>query len=87
MSSRNASLNSCQNCSEFEFSHDIYESTMIEDFNLICDRKSLIATVETCGILGTVFASVLSGWMSDKYGRKPILMMSLFLQISLGKIF
>ncbi|KAL5273011.1 hypothetical protein ACFFRR_000030 [Megaselia abdita] len=96
-SSENSSLNSCvfegddpslppAKCSNFEFSHEYYGTTIIEDFNLVCDRKYLIASVETCGILGTVLASVISGWISDKYGRKPILMISLFLQVSLGTL-
>lgn len=59
---------------------------MNEDFNLVCDRQSLVASVETSGLVGTVFAAIISSWISDNYGRKQILMISLFLQVFLGKI-
>lgn len=73
-------------CHTFEFSDEIGH-TIVEDFNLVCDRRSFLATIETCILIGSSIAPLLSGWLSDKLGRKMVLMSSATIQLIVGKSF
>ncbi|KAL5273024.1 hypothetical protein ACFFRR_000037 [Megaselia abdita] len=70
-------------CDTFEFSDEIGH-TIVQDFNLVCDRKNFLATIETCILVGSSIAPLFSGWLSDKFGRKLILMLSATIQLIVG---
>lgn len=70
-------------CYTFEFSDEIGH-TIVQDFNLVCDRKNLLATIETCLLVGCSIAPLFSGWLSDKFGRKQILMLSATVELVVG---
>ncbi|RNA15634.1 Organic cation transporter [Brachionus plicatilis] len=56
-------------CSEWVYSKEYFESTLMSDWNIVCDsspRRSLFSTFYFIGNFGVL----LSGIMSDKYGRK-----------------
>lgn len=71
-------------CHTFEFSDEIGH-TIVQDFNLVCDRKNFLATIETCILVGSSIAPLLSGWLSDKFGRKLVLIVSATIQLVVGK--
>ncbi|XP_061557736.1 solute carrier family 22 member 4-like isoform X1 [Phycodurus eques] len=62
------------------YSKDVYQSTVVTEFDLVCNnqwKKPLTTTIFFVGILaGSFFA----GQLSDKFGRKPILFITLALQ-------
>lgn len=58
---------------------------MISDFNLVCDRKQFNNMAEMVFLAGVALGGLVSGIISDKYGRKKTLMTSIFLQALLGK--
>lgn len=60
-------------------------TTVISDFNLVCDRKQLNNMAEMVFLAGVALGGLVSGIISDKYGRKKTLMTSIFLQALLGK--
>lgn len=72
-------------CESFEFSHDEMGATIVEEFNLVCDKKKFLAVVEMSYLMGAAVASVVSGWISDKFGRRTILMCSATLQVFVGE--
>lgn len=71
-------------CQDFEFS-DEFGHTIVQDFNLVCDRKNFIATIETCILVGSSLAPLFSGWLSDKFGRKLVLLGSALIQVVVGE--
>ncbi|XP_030756002.1 organic cation transporter protein-like [Sitophilus oryzae] len=59
-------------------------STIVSDFQLVCDRKKLINLSEMMFLAGVAVGGLVSGMVSDKYGRKKTLIASVFMQCSLG---
>lgn len=83
---KNLSSKSFINCELFEYSNDVINGkTLVEEWNLICDKKYLVSVLEMCFLAGAAFGSLTSGWISDKFGRKNILMGFITIQASIGK--
>lgn len=58
--------------------------TIISEFSLVCDRKSLRNTAEMMFLGGVAVGGIVCGWLSDKYGRKKTLIASVTIQAILG---
>ena len=56
-------------CVEWEFDHSVYTSTVVTDFELVCDRGVLRSMIVTVQMLASLVASVLFGLLGDWYGR------------------
>lgn len=59
--------------------------TIISEFQLVCDRKTLISLAEMMFLAGVAVGGLVSGIISDKYGRKKTLLASIIVQATLGK--
>ncbi|XP_050294234.1 organic cation transporter protein-like isoform X2 [Anthonomus grandis grandis] len=58
--------------------------TITSEFDLVCDRKSLINLAEMMFLAGVALGGLVSGIISDKYGRKRTLLASIFIQCTIG---
>lgn len=59
--------------------------TVISEFALLCGRKQLNNMAEMMFLAGVTLGGLVSGIISDKYGRKKTLMASILIQTLLGK--
>jgi MFS family permease len=67
---------------KYEKTH--YGKTVINEWNLICDRQFLAGIPQTIYMIGT-FSCFGIGFFSDKFGRRPLLLMlCIFLSINLS---
>lgn len=71
-------------CSSWEF--DGEGSTIITDFNLVCGQENLQNFAEMVFLAGVAIGGLVSGIISDKYGRKKTLMISVTIQTLVGTI-
>jgi MFS family permease len=71
-------------CAEWEFEGK--GNTLISEFDLVCDRKTLNNVSEMMFLGGVAIGGLVCGILSDKYGRKKTLMASVFFQTLLGVI-
>lgn len=79
-------MKQAQNC-EFVFYNkpgvNPGQRTLRISYNLTCDREWLLPTTTTMGFAGNAIGGLIGGRMSDHFGRRPIYLWSLFLQIVL----
>jgi len=70
-------------CSQWVFDKTYYESTLTEEWSMVCDNAFLRSNVQSIYFFGLLIGSFTLGILSDKFGRKPIVLCS-FLLIILG---
>ena len=56
-------------CTEFDHDHSFYRSTIVTEFNLVCDKSWYISSSKSVFQLGYLVSSIFFGLISDKYGR------------------
>ncbi|XP_030571940.1 organic cation transporter protein isoform X2 [Drosophila novamexicana] len=73
-------------CQQFEFSDiDGNAKTLVQEFGLVCGNN-ISNYVEMCFLMGAAAGAVLSGWISDRFGRRHTLMSFVFIQTVFGGI-
>ncbi|RXN29834.1 solute carrier family 22 member 7-like protein [Labeo rohita] len=64
----------CQN--GWEYDNSTFISTLATQWDLVCDNKGLNKAVATIFFVGVMFGAAFFGGMSDRFGRKPMLLVS-----------
>ncbi|XP_056141478.1 organic cation/carnitine transporter 2 [Lampris incognitus] len=64
----------------WRYSKDIYQSTIVTEWDLVCDNEWKVPFASSCLFLGFLVGSFCSGQISDRFGRKKILFISLGVQ-------
>ncbi|XP_055029174.2 solute carrier family 22 member 7 [Misgurnus anguillicaudatus] len=64
----------CQN--GWEYDNSTFISTLATQWNLVCDSRGLNKAVATIFFVGVMFGAVFFGGLSDRFGRKPMLLVS-----------
>uniref|UniRef100_A0A3Q3AJ88 Major facilitator superfamily (MFS) profile domain-containing protein n=1 Tax=Kryptolebias marmoratus TaxID=37003 RepID=A0A3Q3AJ88_KRYMA len=62
------------------YSKNIYQSTVVTEFDLVCSERWKQPFTSTVFFVGVLCGSFFSGPMSDRYGRKPVLFATLVAQ-------
>ncbi|XP_061660137.1 solute carrier family 22 member 4-like [Syngnathoides biaculeatus] len=62
------------------YSKETYQSTVVTEFDLVCDNQWKKPFTTTIFFVGILAGSFFAGQLSDKFGRKPILFITLALQ-------
>jgi len=68
----------------YHYSEEHFDETAVSEYNLICDRQYLDTIVNTIFCVGYFFGSIVSGPMSDWFGRKRALTFHCFTFTCLG---
>uniref|UniRef100_A0A3P9D3Q1 Solute carrier family 22 member 4 n=1 Tax=Maylandia zebra TaxID=106582 RepID=A0A3P9D3Q1_9CICH len=61
------------------YSTEHYKLTVVTEFNLVCDNKWKQPMSSLIYFLGSLCGCFLSGQISDRFGRKPVLFSSIFI--------
>nr|XP_027239553.1 solute carrier family 22 member 6-B-like [Penaeus vannamei] len=67
---------SVASCGAWTYDHSVYESTVVEEWDLVCDNKYLMSTVQSTFMAGVLTGAVVLSELSDKYGRRTISLVS-----------
>lgn len=60
-------------------------NTWISEWDLVCDKKHLKIVAEMIFLIGVATGGLVSGMLSDKFGRKKMLFISAVFQSTFGK--
>lgn len=55
-----------KNCEEYEYYQDVFETTLISEFGLICEKAWLASFTQTVLMLGLMLGVSIFGWISDR---------------------
>ncbi|XP_046593907.1 solute carrier family 22 member 13-like [Neodiprion lecontei] len=68
-----------QRCHSWEFkftSSDVPYTTIASELEWVCDKQYLVNLAQSIFFVGSIFGGILFGWMADKYGRIPVLVVA-----------
>uniref|UniRef100_A0A3Q0S856 Solute carrier family 22 member 5 n=1 Tax=Amphilophus citrinellus TaxID=61819 RepID=A0A3Q0S856_AMPCI len=64
----------------WNYSKDIYQSTIVTEWDLVCDNQWKVPFASSTLFVGYLVGSLISGQLSDRFGRKKVVFMSLGVQ-------
>jgi hypothetical protein len=76
--------NESLNCVDYKWNANPNEMSAVQSFGLVCDRGTLRASADSIMMFGVLLGSYIFGDLSDRYGRKPIFIISLVIQVIFG---
>jgi len=71
-------------CQKYEYDRTVFTTTIINEFDLICENDKYISISKAVYQVGYAFSSIVVGFLSDRYGRSPTFKVILFLEILAG---
>ncbi|XP_072101596.1 solute carrier family 22 member 6-A-like [Mobula birostris] len=76
----NGSQPDTQACTDgWVYNHSQFTSTIVTEWDLVCDRKSLKRMVQSIYMAGLLIGASVLGRLADKYGRRTLLLWSHFM--------
>ncbi|NXK48986.1 S22AD protein, partial [Chauna torquata] len=73
-------LNATEKCSSGWVYPSAQQPSLLTEFDLVCDRKDLNDISQSIYMLGLLLGAMIFGPLSDRVGRRPVLLISIFLQ-------
>ncbi|XP_051468495.1 solute carrier family 22 member 13-like [Apus apus] len=73
-------LNATESCRDGWVYPSAQPPSLLTEFDLVCDRKDLHDISQSVYMLGLFLGSVIFGPLSDRIGRRPVILISIFLQ-------
>ncbi|XP_062586265.1 organic cation transporter protein-like [Saccostrea cucullata] len=73
-----------EECSDWEFSRDVYGPTIVTQFYLVCKSAWLRSTSKTLYFFGRLLGAVIFGQLSDIFGRRPMFFAGLLMLLIVG---
>ncbi|KFV13136.1 Solute carrier family 22 member 13, partial [Tauraco erythrolophus] len=77
-------LNSTEKCSSGWVYPSAEPPSLLTEFDLVCDRKGLNDISQSIYMLGLFLGSLIFGPLSDRIGRRPVILISVLLQCLFG---
>ncbi|XP_053631579.1 organic cation transporter protein isoform X2 [Cherax quadricarinatus] len=63
-------------CNHWHYDHSTYKTTVVEEWDLVCDRRYLASTVQSVFMAGVFAGAVVLSELSDRYGRRTVSLVS-----------
>ncbi|KAG7257108.1 hypothetical protein CRUP_026250 [Coryphaenoides rupestris] len=69
---------------DWDYNTDVFHSTVVTEWNLVCEDAALNSIISTIYMSGLLVGALLFGSLSDRYGRRPIMLVGLSFQAVFG---
>jgi len=76
--------NQYHKCTSFRYDTGIWISTIIDEWDLVCDRSWLISVTQSLYMGGFILSFLMFGYISDRFGRWRSLMLGALIEILSG---
>ncbi|KAM8998947.1 solute carrier family 22 member 7 [Sarcophilus harrisii] len=63
-----------------------FYSTIATEWDLVCERKGLNRAISTFFFIGVLMGAVIFGYLSDRFGRRPLLLVAYMSTLALGLV-
>uniref|UniRef100_A0A669R1A7 Major facilitator superfamily (MFS) profile domain-containing protein n=1 Tax=Phasianus colchicus TaxID=9054 RepID=A0A669R1A7_PHACC len=73
-------LNATEKCSNGWVYPTAQQPSLLTEFDLVCDRKNLNDISQSVYMLGMFLGAMIFGLLSDRFGRRPVLLISILLE-------
>ncbi|GAV03966.1 hypothetical protein RvY_14319 [Ramazzottius varieornatus] len=81
---QNATFPTVPCTSGWEYDRSVYQSTLVMDWNLICDKEDFPTWSLFINTVGTLLGCLLFGFLSDRIGRKKAFFLAAIIQLASG---
>ncbi|KAL1771730.1 solute carrier family 22 member 7 [Sigmodon hispidus] len=72
-------------CSQgWEYDHSEFSSTIATEWDLVCEQRGLNKVTSTCFFIGVLLGAVVYGYLSDRFGRRRLLLVAYVSSLVLG---
>ncbi|CAH0605681.1 unnamed protein product [Chrysodeixis includens] len=68
-------------CTRYKYKEEVFEKTLISQFDLICGNGWMASFTQTVLMFGVVIGLSVFGWISDRFGRRIALIISPILAV------
>ncbi|XP_071526251.1 organic cation transporter protein-like isoform X2 [Panulirus ornatus] len=62
-------------CSSRTFNYTQYKSTIVTEWDLVCDRRVIYSTTQAAVQGGILLGSLIFGYLIDRWGRRPVVLL------------
>ncbi|KAH8354895.1 hypothetical protein KR093_000637 [Drosophila rubida] len=73
-------------CKEYEHDTSVFQTTIITEWDLVCDKRFLASLSQSIVMMGIMFGSMFFGMISDRFGRRPAFLSCCYMQLICGLI-
>ncbi|NWX12057.1 S22A7 protein, partial [Aegotheles bennettii] len=80
----NSTIQHCQH--GWVYDHSQFSSTISTQWDLVCEQRGLNQATATFFFIGVTMGAVVFGYLSDRFGRKTMLLLSLVCSLILGML-
>lgn len=72
-------------CSQgWEYDRSEFSSTIVTEWDLVCEQRGLNKITSTCFFVGVLLGAVVYGYLSDRFGRRQLLLVAYVSSLVLG---